>query len=364
MNNRILLIAGTRPNFIKLAPLYHTLTKKKYDIKICHTGQHYDKNMSGSFWETLRLPNPDFSLNVRGSNVPEIIGKTTVAIGNLLNNHRFDFVIVFGDVNATAAGSIAAVQTHIPVMHVEAGLRSYDRLMPEEINRMITDHITDYLMVSEKSGIENLKKEGICDDKVFFVGNIMIESLLMTKEKWGNIEHNDVISNFIRDKYAIATFHRHENVDTVEDLNKIIAILREVSKRIRIVLPLHPRTYKNLQKFNLLEEINSENILITQPLDYFRFINLVSNSKVVLTDSGGIQEETSYLNIPCVTFRKNTERPITIELGTNILMSVDEKNTLDKVLKHVLDINEKKYEVIPLWDNQVSERIEKVIFEK
>ena len=186
---KILLIAGTRPNFIKLAPLYHRLKEcEEIDIKICHTGQHYDYNMSDVFWESLQIPTPDYSLNVKGSYVAQIIGRTLENIGELFQNENFDLVIVFGDVNATVAGAIAAVQSGIKVMHVEAGLRSFDRAMPEEVNRVITDHISDYLMVSENSGLVNLKNEGIAEEKVHFVGNIMIESLLNTQKKWKNVE--------------------------------------------------------------------------------------------------------------------------------------------------------------------------------
>ncbi len=362
---KILLVAGTRPNFIKLAPLYHSLKKANIAIKICHTGQHYDKNMSGVFWETLNLPKPDYNLNIRGLSVPEIIGKTTIELGNLLMSDKFDMIIVFGDVNATVGGAIAATQLRIPTMHVESGLRSFDRNMPEENNRIITDHISDFLMVSEESGMRNLKNEGISDNKIFFVGNIMIECLLMTKKKWENIIFPKEIQSFINsDKFVVSTFHRPENVDKEIHLNKIVNILIELSKITKVIFPLHPRTKKNLKKYNLFKNLLNENIIVTEPLDYFTFLKLVASSYFVITDSGGIQEETSFLNIPCATFRKNTERPITIEIGTNRLFSIDNKQAVNDVLLHVAKKLNSKVPSIPAWDSNVSNRIVKIIKNK
>jgi len=361
-DNKILLIAGTRPNFIKLAPLYHQLKTTEFVIKICHTGQHYDKNMSDSFWESLQIPEPDFNLNVRGNSVPEIIGKTTIKIGKLLSNEKFNLAIVFGDVNATAAGAIAAVQLRVPVLHVESGLRSYDRDMPEENNRIITDHISDFLMVSENSGLENLKKEGINDEKVFFVGNIMIECLLMTKKKWENIILDNNIIDFMNNqKVVVATFHRPENVDKKKDLTKIVNIITTVASKKKVILPLHPRTRNSLEKHDLLYHLKQKNILLTEPKNYFSFLHLVSKSDFVITDSGGIQEETSFLKIPCITFRKNTERPVTIDLGTNILLDINEQFVLKKIESHINSIPSKIKEEIPLWDINVSNRIVEII---
>ena len=202
---KILLIAGTRPNFIKLAPLYHRIKSEAHDLQpyICHTGQHFDFNMSDIFWQNLELPSPDFQLNIKGSGVADTIGKTILGINDVIKNNSFDIVIVFGDVNATAAGAIVAAQSRIPVMHVEAGLRSFDRDMPEEINRIITDHVSDYLMVSEESGIRNLKNEGIPDNNMLLVGNIMIECLLNTKKHWEEIELSDEINKLYNDKPVI-----------------------------------------------------------------------------------------------------------------------------------------------------------------
>lgn len=360
---KILLIVGTRPNFIKLAPIYHTL-KDSFCLKICHTGQHYDNNMSESFWNLLELPNPNYLFKIEGANTSRIIETTIIEIKKILVKNTFNLIIVFGDVNATIAGAIAAKSLSIPIMHIEAGLRSFDKSMPEEINRVETDHISNYLMVSEQSGLTNLQKEGINENKIFFVGNIMIETLLLTKNKWKNIQHSKQIAQFVNEKYAIATFHRPENVDSEKDFMKVFSIISELSTHLKIIFPLHPRTKKIMVKLNLLIQNVNTKILITEPLGYFSFINLISNSSVVITDSGGIQEESSFLNIPCVTFRNNTERPVTIASGTNLLMNVNEKNITKKIIKHISHIKNKPYSKIPLWDSKVSQRVKKVICEK
>ena len=357
---KILLIAGTRPNFIKLAPLYHRIKSEAKDIQpyICHTGQHFDFNMSDIFWENLQLPAPDYQLNIKGKGVPDTIGKTIIGINEILQQTSFDMMIVFGDVNATAAGAITGVQSRIPVMHVESGLRSFDRDMPEEINRIITDHISDYLMVSEPSGIINLKKEGIADDKVLLVGNIMIECLLRTKEHWQNIKLRDEINNFYLQKPVVATFHRPENVDVPDNLKRIVDVLKTFSKDQPVIFPIHPRTKAKLEENDLYLSLKSdENILLTDPLSYFEFLKLISNASLVITDSGGVQEETSFLNIPCVTFRKNTERPVTVEVGTNMMMSIWDNDFFEKISQHLQLQNHRNNVEIPLWDIEVSKRV-------
>jgi UDP-N-acetylglucosamine 2-epimerase (non-hydrolysing) len=357
---KILLVAGTRPNFIKLAPLYHRIKKNATDMEayICHTGQHFDFNMSDIFWQNLDLPSPDFQLNIKGNGVADTIGKTIIGINDVVKENSFDLMIVFGDVNATAAGAIVGVQSRIPVMHVEAGLRSFDRDMPEEINRIITDHISDYLMVSEPSGIVNLKKEGIADEKILLVGNIMIECLLRTKEHWQNILLSNDINNFYLQRPVVATFHRPENVDVQENLKRIVEILKTFSIDKPVIFPIHPRTKAKLEEHELYSVLqDDENILLTPPLSYFEFLKLISNASLVITDSGGVQEETSFLNVPCVTFRKNTERPVTVELGTNIMMSIWDDNFTAKINQHQQLILQGNKTTIPLWDNEVSFRI-------
>jgi UDP-N-acetylglucosamine 2-epimerase (non-hydrolysing) len=356
----ILLIAGPRPNFIKLAPLYHRIKSELTNTQpvICHTGQHFDFNMSDIFWQNLELPNPDFQLNIKGEGVVDTIGKTLLGVNKIICEQHFDLVIVFGDVNATVAGAIAGSQTRIPVMHVESGLRSFDRDMPEEINRVITDHVSDFLMVSESSGIKNLKREGIEEDKIFFIGNIMIECLIKTKKKWDVLELAGEVREVYNQKPVVVTFHRPENVDNPGTLRRIVDIIQNLSADRPVLFPVHPRTKARFEKYQLLDIIkDNPNILLTEPLSYFEFLKLVSNASLVVTDSGGVQEETSFLNVPCVTFRKNTERPITVELGTNVLMDIHDSNFRTSINQHVQKLQSRPQNSIPLWDNQVSGRI-------
>jgi UDP-N-acetylglucosamine 2-epimerase (non-hydrolysing) len=363
---KILLIAGTRPNFIKLAPLYHRIKSEAPGIQpvICHTGQHFDFNMSDIFWQNLELPVPDFQLNIKGSGVVDTIGKTLLGINEIIGQQHFDLVIVFGDVNATAAGAIAGAQSRIPVMHVEAGLRSFDRDMPEEINRVITDNVSDYLMVSEPSGIMNLKHEGFSDNRVFMIGNIMIECLLRTKKNWETIEMSPEILPFYDRKPVVATFHRPENVDNPITLQRMIDVLLSFSAEQPVVFPVHPRTRLRLDQNQFLEKLkNDQNILLTEPLSYFEFLKLISNSRLVITDSGGVQEETSFLNIPCVTFRRNTERPVTVEMGTNLMMDIEAVDFRSRIENHITGLYTRILNPIPLWDDQVSHRIVSVINE-
>jgi UDP-N-acetylglucosamine 2-epimerase (non-hydrolysing) len=357
---KILLVAGTRPNFIKLAPLYHRIKSESRGIQplICHTGQHFDFNMSDIFWQNLELPSPDFQLGIKGSGVVDTIGKTLLGINEIIGHQQFDLLIVFGDVNATVAGAIAGAQSRIPVMHVEAGLRSFDRDMPEEINRVITDHISDWLMVSESSGVRNLKHEGIPDQKVCLIGNIMIECLLRTKKHWEAIKLGAEIQSFYDHKPVVATFHRPENVDNPETLERLIQILLSFSADHRVVFPIHPRTKMRLEQHRFLGTLQrNSNILITEPLSYFEFLKLVSNSQLVITDSGGVQEETSFLAVPCVTFRKNTERPVTVELGTNLMMDIQDLEFRSQIANHIMAVRKREISSIPLWDDQVSHRI-------
>lgn len=356
----VLLVAGTRPNFIKLAPLYHRIQSEAAGIRpyICHTGQHFDFNMSDIFWQNLELPSPDFQLNIKGAGVVDTIGKTILGINEVVQQQAFDLVIVFGDVNATAAGAIVGAQSRIPVMHVEAGLRSFDREMPEEVNRVITDHISDYLMVSEPSGIKNLQREGFPDSKVWMVGNIMIECLLRTKKHWESISLDKGIQAFYDRKPVVATFHRPENVDNPATLRRIIDILHHFSPRQPVVFPVHPRTKSRFIENGLFGDLQKDpEILVTEPLSYFEFLKLVSNARLVITDSGGVQEETSFLNIPCVTFRRNTERPVTVQSGTNIMMNIFDEDYADRIQQHVSRLQQVRAITIPLWDDQVSRRI-------
>ena len=360
---QLLLIAGTRPNFIKLAPLYHRLQQFSHlNALICHTGQHFDYSMSEVFWENLDLPKPDFSLAISGASVNQLIGKTLVALDEVVNANHFDGIVVFGDVNATAAGAICAAQNKVPLFHIEAGLRSFDKRMPEENNRIIADHLSDYLFVSEASGIKNLENEGINNKNIFFTGNIMIECLMRTKAQWENLVLPDTITAFCKFPFVIGTFHRPENVDSKEQLLSLISIISTISQNHRIILPLHPRTKQKLIAFDLMGLLlKDKRVLLTEALPYFEFLNLIQKAEFVITDSGGVQEETSFLNIPCITFRNNTERPVTVEIGTNLLLSLSDTDYYKKITNHLVHCQTRHKSAIPYWDQEVSLRILNVI---
>lgn len=356
---KILLIAGTRPNFVKVAPLYHRLAPyKQFDIKLCHTGQHFDANMSDVFWSCLKLPPPDFDLKISGRSVAETIGRTTVAIAEVIDRDPFDLMVVFGDVNATVAGAIAGVQAGIKVMHVEAGLRSFDKTMPEEVNRLMTDQVSDFLMVSEQSGLDNLKREGIDPHQIFFVGNIMIESLLRNRKIWENVQLNGRLKNVSEGTFILATFHRPENVDEKKKQRNVIETLTTISKKYKIVFPVHPRTKHKFQASGFLKTLEqNQNIFLLEPLGYYEFIKLLSKAECVVTDSGGVQEETTFLKRPCITFRANTERPVTIQKGTNRLLDLEDSHFFEHIMDHITKVQNTNYEPIPLWDDEVSRRI-------
>ncbi|MCH8067643.1 MAG: UDP-N-acetylglucosamine 2-epimerase (non-hydrolyzing) [Nanoarchaeota archaeon] len=357
---KIVSIVGTRPNFIKLAALIDEIKKHKIEHILIHTGQHYDTPMSHLFFEELGLPKPDEHLVSSGdrnlSEQREFLKKIIKAALEK-QKPKPDLVIVVGDVNSTVAGAEAAHDLGIKVAHVEAGLRSFDKTMPEEINRIRTDEISDFLFTTEESGNKNLLNEGISKDKIFFVGNVMIDTLLKHKEK---SKKSNILSKLGLDKnsYAVLTLHRPSNVDNKEGFENIIAILEKIQEKIKIVFPVHPRTKKNIELFDLNEKIkNMKNLIITEPLGYLDFLCLMSNSKLVLTDSGGIQEETTVLGIPCITLRKNTERPVTVEQGTNLLVSTDANKVIEESLK-VIDNQIKSDRRIPeLWDGNAAQRI-------
>ncbi len=353
------LIAAARPNFMKIAPLYHELKNdKNISVKIIHTGQHYDRNMFSDIFDDLNLPSPDVSLGIGGGSHAMQVGKLMIEYEKLCLEEKPDLVIVVGDVNATMACAVTAKKLHIKVAHLEAGLRSFDMDMPEEINRMVTDAIADYFWTPSVDGNENLVKSGIDPKKIEFVGNIMIDSLEMMREA---IEKENIREKLLleKEKFVLVTFHRPSNVDDSDKLMKIISELVKLSNKIKIVFPIHPRTEQNLKKYNLFELIkNKENILITKPLSYKQFMKLVFDCKFVLTDSGGIQEESTYLGIPCLTLRDNTERPITVTKGTNTLVNL---NNLEDNILMILSNKYKKGEIPLLWDGNTAKRVHKEI---
>lgn len=330
---------------------------------ICHTGQHFDEKMSKVFFDELEMPRPDFYLGVGGGSHASQTARIMMAFEEVVESEKPDLVIVPGDVNSTIACSLVASKLGIKVAHVEAGLRSFDRAMPEEVNRVLTDVISDYLFVTEKSGMENLKNEGIDPSKVFFTGNVMIDSLVYYMPK---IDGSASVTDFglKAGDYVLATFHRPSNVDEGSSLKRLLEMLGVVSESggKKILFPVHPRTRNNISRFGL-DGVVPDNVTLVDPLGYIEFLSLVKSSVLVVTDSGGIQEETTFLGVPCVTVRNNTERPVTVDVGTNFLAGTDLYRVAELALK-VLDGGAKKGSVPELWDGKAAERIAKVLVEK
>jgi len=359
---KIISVVGARPNFMKVAPLHKEFLKHKNKIVhlICHTGQHYDEKMSKVFFDELDLPKPDFYLGVGSGSHAEQTAKVMIEFEKVLIAENPDLIIVVGDVNSTIACSLAAVKMGIRTAHVEAGLRSYDRTMPEEINRILTDSISDYLFVTERNGIENLKREGVPEGKIHFVGNVMIDSLIYYLQK---AEKSEVLGKYglEKGKYILITLHRPSNVDMEAGLTGIISLLNNLAKERKILFPVHPRTKQNFEKFGILKKSGlSENLIITEPIGYIDFLCLTKNAELVITDSGGIQEETTYLGVQCITVRDNTERPVTIEVGTNWLIGTD-LGKIESTAFEVLKGEAKKGKIPELWDGMAAERIAKIL---
>ena len=353
------LIAAARPNFMKIAPLYHALKKEDWATPlIVHTGQHYDLNMSDAFFKDLVLPEPDLHLGVGSGSHAEQTGQVMISYEKALMERRPDLVVVVGDVNSTMAVTLAAVKLGIKVAHLEAGLRSFDRTMPEEINRLVTDALADVLWSPSPDADENLIREGISSSKIHRVGNIMIDSLEMLRDK---IQKQCVYKDFDlkSGNFGLVTLHRPSNVDDSEVLEAHCKILLHIAQKIPVLFPIHPRTRKNLEKNGLMPLVNdASGLLILEPLPYVRFMNLLFNCRFVITDSGGIQEETTYLGIPCLTMRPNTERPITIHKGTNQLCTLE--NLINKV-ENILSGEVRRVSAIEFWDGKTAGRVVKSI---
>ncbi|MFX0025463.1 MAG: non-hydrolyzing UDP-N-acetylglucosamine 2-epimerase [Candidatus Hermodarchaeota archaeon] len=362
MSDLIYLVAGARPNFMKIAPLISEMKNQNLKYKLVHTGQHYDYSMSKVFFDSLNIPEPDYYLNAGSGTHAVQTAKIMVEFEKILLKDKPFLIIVVGDVNSTIACALVAKKLFIDVAHVEAGLRSYDRRMPEEINRLLTDQIADLLFTTEKTAEINLKREGVDESKIHFVGNVMIDTLINNLEKAKKL---NTFRNYGLEKgfYALLTIHRPSNVDSEKDLAILVDILNIIQRKIKIVFPIHPRTQKNLESYHLKEKLNTENILIIKPVGYLEFLNLMIKSKCIITDSGGIQEEASYLKIPVLTLRENTERPITVEKGTNTIVH----NDIEKIKLHIDEIlssNYKKGQEIEKWDGNSAKRIIKIIKEK
>jgi UDP-N-acetylglucosamine 2-epimerase (non-hydrolysing) len=351
------IIAGARPNFMKIAPIIESIKQaqqKEFDIsyRLVHTGQHYDKNMSGNFFEELGIPEPDINLEAGGGTQAEQTAAIMIRYEKVLIEKKPDLVLVVGDVTSTMACSIAAKKmNNISVAHVEAGIRSGDLTMPEEINRMVTDCITDYFFTTSETANNNLKKAGIENEKIFFVGNTMIDTLYkqMPKLKQPEIWKTALLKE---KNYLVVTLHRPANVDDAENLKLLIENIVDASRNIPVVFPVHPRTSKLLRQIG----INAKNLFLTEPLSYLEFNYLVKHSKAVITDSGGITEEATVMNIPCITLRDTTERPETITMGTNELIGTD-PYAINPVLNKLFENEWKQGKIPPLWDGKAAERI-------
>lgn len=358
------LIAGARPNFMKIAPIVRALRADgRLDWKIVHTGQHYDRDMNDVFFEELGIPAPDVRLGCGGGSHAEQTGKIMLAYEQLIAAEKPQACLVVGDVNSTLACSIVAKKANVPVVHVEAGLRSGDMTMPEEVNRLVTDAITDWFFVTEPSGHAHLAREGKDMRVVWDVGHVMVDNVLYQAEKLATQDTSALESDAFKrqhPRYAVVTLHRPSNVDSAEALERVAEVLRRVGQELPLVFPVHPRTRANIEKFGI--DLGS-NVTLMGPQPYMSFLHLWKDAVVVLTDSGGLQEETTALGVPCVTIRENTERPITVDEGSNVLAGTDPANVIRHALQAISG-NGKKGRRPALWDGKSAERIVEVLVER
>ncbi len=377
MPKKIHLIVGARPNYMKAAPLYEELKKSpQFEIALVHTGQHYDEEMSGIFFQEFNLPKPQIYLGVGSGTHAEQTAKAMICYEDILIAQPPDLVVVFGDVNSTLACALSAVKLNIPVAHVEAGLRSFDRTMPEEINRLLTDHISDYLFTTSKYDDANLRREGILPEKIHLVGNIMLDTLsrYLDKAKQSVIlERLGLKTGDLIRPYALMTLHRVSNVDDPDVFSSILSGLEQIKQQVPFLFPAHPRTVQRIEKFGLKDYFNilpsagtslsfddPQKIAIFPPQGYLDFTCLLAHAAFVLTDSGGIQPETTFLGVPCLTLRENTEWTITIEQGTNLLVGVDPERIRAQT-QRILEIDRPSTKIPEYWDGRTAVRIREIM---
>jgi UDP-N-acetylglucosamine 2-epimerase (non-hydrolysing) len=361
----IYLVAGARPNFMKIAPIVRALqAQQQLSFKIIHTGQHYDRDMNEVFFEELGIPQPDVFMAAGGGSHAQQTAKIMVGFEELCMAERPAAVLVVGDVNSTLACSIVAKKLNIPVAHVEAGLRSGDMSMPEEINRLVTDSISDWFFVTEPAALEHLKREGKPDCAVHYVGHVMVDNVLFQADKLTRADTSGFeTSSFkaarseTRQRYGVVTLHRPSNVDNAENFARIGGALREISNELPLIFPVHPRTRANLDRFGI---DLGPNITLAGPQAYMAFLNLWKDAAVVLTDSGGLQEETTALGVPCVTIRENTERPVTVDEGSNVLAGTDPEKIMLEARKILRGVG-KTGRIPHLWDGKAAERIVEIL---
>ncbi len=361
---KIINIVGARPNFMKVAPLHRAFQQiVGLDSMIVHTGQHYDAKMSDVFFNQLEMPKPDYFLGIGGGSHAQQTAKIMVEFEKVMEAEQPDLVLVVGDVTSTIACALVATKMHVTIAHVEAGLRSGDRKMPEEINRILTDSISDLLFVTEQAGLDNLLKEGVPKEKIHFVGNCMIDSLVHYRQKAAELNTAQQLG-LEANSYVLVTMHRPANVDTESGLNSILRVIEDTAKHKKVLFPVHPRTRSNFERFGLANRLNAcQNLVLMEPQGYLEFLNLMENAAMIITDSGGIQEETTYLRVPCLTFRDSTERPSTVELGTNQLLADLNPETVHEKVLEILSGKAKKGTIPPLWDGKAAQRIANVLAE-
>jgi len=354
---RLLNVVGARPNFMKVAPLHRAFAEHpRFESRIVHTGQHYDERMSDIFFRQLEMPEPDLYLNVGSGSHAEQTARVMTAFEEVVVREKPDLVLVVGDVNSTLACTLVATKCHIRVAHVEAGLRSGDRTMPEEINRIVTDSIADYLFVTEQSGVDHLRNEGIADEKIFFTGNVMIDALVRFRQKAAATTIMEDLA-LASKSYVLMTMHRPATVDRRDGLTALLETLEQISRAYPVIFPMHPRTRHRFDEFDLGDRLRAlDNLRLLEPLGYLEFLRLMEQAAVVVTDSGGIQEETTFLKVPCITLRENTERPVTVTLGTNELMSLDPEG-ISRRVGAIMNNGTVQSMIPPLWDGDAAQRI-------